>query len=174
MKKLLFTFILAASPLYADQLIPLTIEQLSGKAQLVVHGSVLSKAVQRDPAGRIYTTIDVAVSEVWKGNSATNHVMIVQGGGVLGDEGQEVSGEATYEIGEELVSFLVLNPRGEPLSLGMAQGKFHVWQDAKTGEKLVRNAVHGLGAKPAGVPRGAIMDRLTLSQLKSRTLGGAK
>jgi hypothetical protein len=183
--KLLRTILLVASvilpplPLKAIQIIPLSVEWLSTNATLVVHGTVVSKSVQRDPAGRIYTSLDVAVTEVWKGELATNQLTIVRGGGVLGDEMQEVSGEAEYEVGEELVSFLVLNQRGELLSLGMSQGKFHVWREADTGEKLARNNVHGLGPEQSrGVKvsaRGtAILNRLTLADLHRRTVGGGK
>jgi hypothetical protein len=160
---------LAALSLRADQMIPFTIEELSTNAQLIVHGTVIGKTVQSDPQGRIYTSLELAVAEVWKGKLATNHIIIVRGGGILGDEAQEVSGEADYEIGEELVSFLVFNVRHEALSFGMAQGKFHVWADP-TGVKLARNAVHGVKSRSSR----ATSDRLTLADLKQRVTGGGK
>ena len=51
--------------------------------------------------------------------------------------------------GEEFVAFLVFNPRGEPVTIGLAQGKFHVWRDPQTGEKFANNLFHGK-PEPAG------------------------
>ena len=129
--------------LEANETIPLPVAALSAKADLVLEGRVVSSTVQRDPQGRIYTKIDLQVAEVWKGNLATNHFTIVHGGGILGEERTTVSGQVEYEIGEEVVAFLVLNPRGEGVTIGLSQGKFHVWQDAATGQKMANNPFHG-------------------------------
>ena len=122
---------------------PLPIEELSQSADLIVHGTVLSKSSQRDEAGRIYTKIEVKVIEVWKGTVPGETLTIFQGGGTVGNERVEVSGEADYGVGEEVVAFLVLNPRGLPITFALGQGKFHVWQDPPTGEKFAHNVFHG-------------------------------
>jgi hypothetical protein len=165
----------------ADQMIPLPIDKLSARAGLVLHGTVTSTTVRRDLAGRIYTAVDLRVEEVWKGSLTTNHFIVVHGGGVLGEEASVVSGEAEYAVGEELVCFLVLNQRGEGVSIGLSQGKFNVWKDPATGEKLAHNRFHGLhpsavGTSPSTVPGLAapIIDRLTLADLKQKAVGGAK
>jgi len=173
--------LLALLPLRADQMIPLPIEKLSARADLILHGTVTSTTVRRDPAGRIYTAVDLQVDDVWKGSLTTNHFTIVHGGGVLGEEASVVSGEADYAVGEELVCFLVLNQRGEGVSIGLSQGKFNVWKDPATGEKLAHNRFHGLhpaaaNPSPAAVPGRAapIINRLTLADLKQHAVGGAK
>ena len=165
--------------LWAGQMIPLSIDQLTAKAQLILQGKVVSTTVQRDAAGRIYTAVALQVDEVWKGSLSTNRFTLVHGGGVLGDEVATVSGEADYELGEEAVSFLVLNQRGEGVSLGLSQGKFHVWTDPAKGEKLVHNRFHGLHPSAANlsansVPAAATLNRLTLADLKQHVRGGAK
>src|SRR4051812_30704101 len=91
----------------------LPIEELSQRADVVVNGTVVSKTCQRDEAGRIYTKVDLAIAETWKGQPRTNHFTAVYGGGTVGNEHVEVSGQAEYEIGEEVVGFFVLNQRGE-------------------------------------------------------------
>jgi hypothetical protein len=165
-----------AFPLRAVQMEPLSVEQLADQSALVVRGTVLSESCQRDPAGRIYTKVELQVGEVWKGSLPTNRCTIVHGGGILGGEKSVVSGQVDYGIGEEVVAFLVLNQRGEGVTLGLAQGKFHVWQEQGTGERLVRNLFHGApdnlrGAVPRGVkPRTA--QRLTLTELKQRVHRG--
>lgn len=149
---------LGLASVHAVLMRPLGVEELTRKADLIVQGTVADKISLRDGAGRIYTKINIRVGEVWKGSLLTNAVAnvltIVQGGGTVGDEHAEVSGEAAYESGEEFVAFLVLNPRGEPVTIGLAQGKFHVWQDKQTGEKFAHNLFHG-AAESAGTNNAA-------------------
>ena len=167
----------AASPsLQAVQMKPLSIEQLAQKSVLVVRGVVLSKSCQRDSAGRIYTRVALQVTDVWKGSLATHQFTIVHGGGILGAEKAAVSGQAEYRIGEDVVTFLVLNHRGEGVTVGLAQGKFHVWQEPETGEQFVHDLFQ---AKPdsrgQAVPANALLPaqpRLTLAELKRRVRGG--
>src|ERR1051326_1931357 len=158
-----------ASPLPATQFIPLSIDELTAKADLIVHGTVGSKTSARDFQGRIFTRVELAVNEFWKGRPSTN-LNILLSGGILGEEAAVVPGQADYEIGEEVVVFLALNPRGEPVTLGLAQGKFHLWQDAATGEKLARNLFHGRGRQQAARPGGP----LTLAELKREVLKGSR
>jgi len=158
--------------LRANETIPLPVSALSSKADLVLEGQVVSSTVQRDPQGRIYTKIDLQVAEIWKGTLATNHFTIVHGGGILGDERTTVSGQVEYEIGEEVVAFLVLNPRGEGVTIGLSQGKFHVWQDAATGEKLVNNPFRGQPERSASNRNQA--KKLTLATLKQSVTGAAR
>src|SRR5207247_454414 len=99
--------------LRAVQMEPLSIERLVQGSTLVRRGAVLSKSCQRDPEGRIYTKVELQVTEVWKGALATNRFTLVHGGGILGDRKATVSGQVEYGIGEEIVAFLVLNQRGE-------------------------------------------------------------
>ena len=136
---------------------PLTVDELTRKADLIVQGTVLDKTSLRDDEGRIYTRVNICVSEVWKGalptNASPNALTIVQGGGTVGDVREEVSGNVQYEPGEEFVAFLVLNPRDEPVTIGLAQGKFHVWRDQQTGEKFANNLFHGAPEPAAGNPR---------------------
>jgi hypothetical protein len=169
--------LLVLQPLLAEQMVPLPIDWLAGKAQLIVQGTVLSSAVQRDSAGRIYTAVQIEVEDVWKGSLTTNRFMIVHAGGVLGDQAAVVSGEAAYAVGEEIVAFLVLNQRGEGVSLGLSQGKFHVSKDSATGEKVAQNRFHGRLNGGTGVPgktaqAAGIVDRLTVNDLKRRAQRG--
>src|SRR5262245_56526089 len=107
--------LLLVSPLQALQMRPLSIQQLTDRAQLVLHGSVAKKTVERDPQGRIYTRIEFDVTESWKGRPNRGPFVIVQAGGVLGDEVVMVDGQEDFALGEEVVLFLVLNQRGEGL-----------------------------------------------------------
>jgi hypothetical protein len=166
-------FLALAPPLHASRVVPIPIEQLAQKSQLVLHATVRSKTCLRDEQGRIYTRVELQVSEVWKGALATNRFIMVHGGGILGQQRLAVSGQAEFKAGEELVAFLIINRRGEGVSVGMAQGKFRVWSDPKTGQKLARNSGPESGPAPGGpqiqrVPAAAAEAELTLEQLKQR------
>jgi molybdopterin-binding protein len=157
---------------------PLAVEALAAKAQLILHGTVLSTTVLRDDAGSIYTKINLQVSEVWKGTLATNHFTIVHGGGVLGEITTTATGQVSFDVGEEVVAFLVLNQRGEGVCIGLSQGKFQIWSDPATGEKLARNHFHGRNPNATNNLQSAnIINRLSLAELKQRAQavqGGAR
>ena len=166
-----------AMPLAAVVFTPLSIEQLAAQSQLILQGTVFSKTCQRDGTGRIYTSVELQVSEVWKGRISTNRFLIVHGGGTLGRERLTVSGQVDFQIGEEVVAFLVINPRGEGVSLGLAQGKFHVWQDRATGQKFADNPFHGVPPNATSADKIQVQGfspsgQLTLGQLKQRVLVG--
>jgi hypothetical protein len=148
--RLSFLFALCMAPiLTATQFVPLSIEALTQKSDLILQGTVLSKTTQRDSTGQIYTKVELAVAEVWKGSVSSNRFTILQGGGTLGEQTTVITGQAKFEIGEEVVAFLVVTPNGNGVILGLSQGKFRVWQDKSTGEKYSRNLFHG-GAPPGG------------------------
>jgi hypothetical protein len=172
-----FLLLSLALPAHALQMDPLSIEQLAEQSAVIVRGTVRSKSCQRDPAGRIYTRVELQIAEAWKGAMITNRFCIVQGGGILGDRKTVVSGQVEYDIGEEVVAFLVLNQRGEGVTLGLSQGKFHLWKDPASGEYLARNPFHGGvdGAESGLEPhRRAVPSRLTVAELKRRVHGGAR
>ena len=150
---------------------PLAVSELAGKADLIVEGRVLGKVSLRDDASRIYTKVQIQVSEVWKGSppasSTSNLLTIVQGGGTVGDVREEVSGQVQYDLGEEVVAFLVINPRGEPVTIGLAQGKFHVWRDRQTGGKFANNLFHG-EPEPDGGAASPLRHPLSLNEFKQQ------
>jgi hypothetical protein len=164
---------LAAWSLAASVVQPLSVRDLASKAQLIVQGTVVTKSTQRDADGRVYTKVELQLAEVWKGSPRSNPLTIVHGGGILGEERVVVSGQVEYQIDEEVVAFLVLNSRGEAVTLGLAQGKFQVWKDASSGKRCVHNQFHG---SPPSLSRGAASSsfspqRLTLDELKDRVKG---
>lgn len=170
---LLLGALAVAQAAWAGLMVPMSIEQMAERAQLIVRGTVRSKSCQRDPAGRIYTKVVLDVREIWKGTHAKGELTIVHGGGILGEERVAVSNQVQYDIGEEVVAFLVLNHRGEAVTLGLCQGKFHVWKD-EAGQRRARNPFHGHGPHPEK-PRSLSSDAantsetaLTLSELKRR------
>jgi hypothetical protein len=147
----------------AVRMVPLSIAQLTAKAQLVLQGNVTSKTVQRDAEGRIYTRIELQVADVWKGPHKTKTFTLVQSGGTLGEEIATVDGQEEFSIGEEVVVFLALNSRNEGVVIGLSQGKFKVRKEPG-GEKVVQNLFHG--ATPQTTKTKS--SRLSLAELKQR------
>jgi hypothetical protein len=173
---LLLGSLVISTLLSAALLIPLSIEELSQSADVIVHGTVLSKTCLRDPDGRIYTRVELQLHEVWKGSVSSNTFTLVHSGGILGEERVVSSAQVEYDVGEEVAAFLRLNQRGEGVTLGLVQGKFHVSTDRTTGEKLAHNVFHGspdagaAGATPArrAVASQATPASLRLAELKER------
>jgi hypothetical protein len=160
----------------AERIIPLSIEELTARAELVLQGTVLSKSCQRDAAGRIYTSIEFQVAEVWKGRLTTNRITLVHGGGILGEERLHVDGQVNFRLGEEAAVFLVLNPQGEGVAIGMCQGKFNIWKDPDSGQKVTDNGFHGRAAARVPDAQKALAPPtsrpLGVAELKQRVQGG--
>jgi hypothetical protein len=154
-------------PLFALILFPLPLEKLTQKADLVLQGTIQSLTVKRDPAGRIYTEVDLEPAEIWKGALPSNGLKIVHGGGTLGERRQIISGQVEFRVGEEVVLFLIFNQRQEALTIGLAQGKFEIFEE-ETGEKLARNPFHGNapGASGKHESTSRTTGPLTLAQLR--------
>jgi hypothetical protein len=155
--------LIISSTALAVRMVPLSIAQLTTKAQLVLQGSVTSKTVQRDAGGRIYTRIELQVADVWKGQPQGQSFTVVQSGGTLGEEIATVDGQEEFAVGEEVVLFLVLNQRHEGVVIGLSQGKFKVRKESD-GEKVVHNLFHGTASESAKTKP----QRLGLGQLKQR------
>lgn len=130
----------------ANEAIPMSVVQLTQRAELVVRGKVEGKSVLRDGEGRIYTEVKLAVTEVWKGDPKKPLVRVVHGGGILGEQKVTALGQVAYEVGEEVVGFFVWNQRGEAVTLSMSQGKF-LLKRAEAGKVEVSNPFHGGKAK---------------------------
>ncbi|WCJ58510.1 hypothetical protein NXS98_12360 [Fontisphaera persica] len=137
-------------PVQAVHFLPLSIEELAAQAQLVVQGTVLSRACQQDEAGRIYTRVELQVKEVWKGQLAETRLTLVHGGGVVGEKRTVVTGQAELAVGEEVVVFLVFNARGEAVLVGLRQGAFHVQTPAAGGEAQAGNGFAHAPRLPSG------------------------
>ncbi len=165
----LFCFWFAMSS-RGTQFVPMSIEDLSRRAEIVVHGTVIDSTCLTDTNGRIYTQVRVQVGEVWKGAANANPLVIVHGGGTVGSHHTVVSGQVEYHPGEEIVAFLVTNSRGQAVTVGLAQGKFEVLRDRATDSKWVRNIFYGRTADrtTVEVQSTAPNQRLSLSELETR------
>jgi len=174
----LVTWLIWFTPPFAGgtSMVPLSIGELAAESDLILHGRVASAATSRHRANRMVTRVGVDVLEMWKGTVSEARVQVTLAGGVLGTRQVIVDGQPDYRPGEEVVLFLKRNPRGEAVTVGLAQGKFTVVDDPNTGLKHVHNPFHGR-RQPAperaqGVVAGPdVLERgLSLAELRQKTL----
>ena len=157
----------------AGPMIPISVDQLSSGSQLIVRGTVAGKSVQKDSEGRIYTSVDLSVEEVWKGTHSNDKLTIVHSGGILGNQWASAEGEVSYRLGEEVVVFLLINSRGEGVTRGMSQGKFLVHNEKTSGTKYVQSIFHGGPPPKPGASKGYRFPTqlpLTVDLLKRKVL----
>lgn len=167
-------FLLVTGALWGVQMVPMSLDELAARADLVVYGKVVSKMCLRDEAGRICSKVELRVFETWKG-APSGRFVITLGGGTLGDRRVAVPGQADYLPGEEVVVFLRLNARGEGITLGVGQGKFEVRAEERTGERFLHSMFLG-GAQASGggvglQATGTGSGRLLLEDVKCRVQG---
>ncbi len=168
-------FLLVSGALSAVQMVPLSLDELSAHADLVLYGKVLRKTCLRDDTGRICSKVEFEVRETWKGAVPPGRFTITMGGGTLGATRVAIPGQAEYLPGEEAVVFLRLNQRGEGVTLGLAQGKFEVRIDPRTGERSLQSLFLGGPGDPSRTVRpqaaGAGTGQLLFREVKRRVQG---
>lgn len=133
--------VLTAAPATADYGPRLGIDELSAFSTAVIRGRVYSVDAAWDTAaGNIYTYVRVNVGEVLKGRGVPGQIILKQLGGVVGDIGQYVGGQAAFRPGEQVVVFLEVRPRDATVyTTALWQGKWTV-DGAPGREVLHRNA----------------------------------
>jgi hypothetical protein len=108
----------------ASLVLALDVDELARRSDRVVVGEVVSVHGAWDDARRaIRSTIEVVVSESWKGPvSSARRIRIVQLGGELGDVVTQVHGLPRFSEGERAVLFLQGDESASAL-VGLGQGK---------------------------------------------------
>jgi hypothetical protein len=103
--------------------------ELTANADHIALGEVLSTESAWDANHRtIYSTVEIAVSESWKGQVAkSGRLRLRHFGGIVGDIEMTVYGEARFQQGERVVVFT----QGGHL-VGMGQGKRRLEWDRAT------------------------------------------
>ena len=135
---------------------PIDLAQLTGRAELVVHGFVTAKRAAW--IGRVvYTHYDVSVQETLKGAPRTS-VVVAVAGGALGNVRLMVPGTPDLQIGEQLVFFATTLQGSTFTPVGTFDGIVPVRRSA---------AGAGLTVAPRGKP-----ESLDAFLEEVRTLGG--
>lgn len=113
-----------------------------------VGGSSVQWAAARDGARRLYTYIELDVTEVLRGTIPRNQIQVRELGGEKDGVGMRVAGSARFAPGEDAVVFLSPpNADGSYDVRNMSMGKFEVIRDEQGEERL-----RGAGMTPQEAP----------------------
>jgi hypothetical protein len=165
--------------LYASVVIPATLDELAGEADLIVHARVARVDTRQAPDTlRVERVVTLAVVRALKG-SPGEVVQLVLPGGTYGRYRTVVPGVPEVAEGEEAVLFLRPSPTGATRLVGFSQGVMRVRIDPSTGQRTVAAPVTSDTAGP--VVRGATdrgpqplaavearIARVVLAQLRGR------
>jgi hypothetical protein len=127
----------------------LSIGELADRAELIFIGTVAAQhsRLERAPT-RVFTDTLFDVQQVMKGDKPEGGFALSQLGGEAGDEAgpvrQTVPGYARFEQGERVLLFLERTTEGRFVVVGLAQGKYVLKTDAKSGRTLALRDLDGL------------------------------
>ncbi|MCA9540849.1 MAG: hypothetical protein KC620_18240 [Myxococcales bacterium] len=143
----------------------LTAGELAARSELIFIGTVTAQRsrLETQPV-RVWTDTTFRVEQVVKGDKLDHEWRLTQLGGVVGEGadriGQDVPGYARFAVGERVFLFLERTSTGRLVPTGLAQGKYVLIDDAKSGVTMAARDLRGLhllGAMPdkrvAGMPR---------------------
>jgi len=160
---------LVAMAVSATTVKPLTIEEMTDSAALVVEGQATeSWSTWNAQHSLIYTFTRIHVTKTLKG-IATDSVLVKQVGGTANGYTQRVAGVNPMKPGDASVLFLRPSEAndGTLVIVGLMQGNFRIERDGKTGSTAVNNGVnevHQTTAEGVTQYRGA---KMTLRRLEA-------
>ena len=167
--------------LSAMTVIPIRDGELYRRADVVVHGIVVSSDTVATEDGRPETVTVIRPLRVLKGQLA-GYLVLHQLGGVLrGGTGLRLYGRPEYTVGEEVVVFAIEREEGDFQTAEMLLGKFPIERDdagrlfavpalaaAREGVQVLRRP--DLGREAAAIERA---DETSSSPLVARSAGGS-
>jgi hypothetical protein len=126
-------------------------EELSQNALRIVHARCVGKdTFLETESGTIWTRNYFEILDTLKGN-VTAKTVVMEPGGILGDQGQWVAGAPQFNYGDESVLFLAQTVTGKWRVLGWGQGNYRVLSDPATGRAVVKADLEGIRlASPVG------------------------
>ncbi len=170
---LLIGALAGASRASASVTTALSLEELTGRADDVWLARCVRSASRYDEQGRIVTDLTLAVDDSMKGRRrAGEQAEMTVLGGVVGDVGMQVPGEAHLAVGDEAIVFLRTGRDGRRHAVGMSQGVLPVRRGPAG--PMVHPGASGLHLVPStpgsGTARatGAIEEARPLGEMVSR------
>lgn len=127
----------------ASILAKLSLREMAGRADRALLGTVESvRSRMLGDGGYIVTDVQIRCTREILGVPAGAVFTVSHLGGEVGELGQKVFGEASYQVGQEVL--LIAEERGGAFyAVGMAQGAMHIERDAHSGERRVRIELAG-------------------------------
>lgn len=140
----LLALLLLASAANASVVISESLEEMVHGSARILRGNVANvRSVLDEKNGRIYTYVDLEVTEVLKGEKVATAVL-KEAGGTVGGISQEIIGAPHFATGEDIVVFL--EPSNESnmwLVRSLSAGKVTLLKSAK-GELRAKRQFEGL------------------------------
>ncbi len=140
-----------------------------GSSEIVVGAVQATRARWNADRSKIFTEVDLRVAESLKG-AGTQLITLTQLGGEIDGVKYSIPGGPLFRAGEEALVFVWRDPKGVAQVNGLAQGKFDITRDAKTGTATVQRAAPGFAIKDvrrlASVQSGESTPRIALDELK--------
>jgi subtilase family serine protease len=122
---------LAARPVSATSIVPVTARELVARADVIVHGVVVSSHVGEDALGRPETITIITPLEVLKGHVSGALVLHQLGGELPDGRFFKLWGRPEYAAGHEVVVFAIARAEGDHQTAELVLGKFEVQQDER-------------------------------------------
>jgi|GEM_PF-2141006 len=134
--------LLSLASVYAISVLPISEEELTGRATVIVTGEVEDVTTSFDQDHHtIYTFIKTRVTRVLKGELEDEVLTLRQLGGTVGNDTLTLPGAPTYEIGDEILVFAgPFDQTGYYGVLGIYYGKYDIELDPSNGMKYVTGA----------------------------------
>ena len=121
--------VLTAGRVSATTVIPIADRDLHDRADVIVHGVVVSSQVEEDPAGWPLTVSVITPLEILKGRLAGDLVLRQLGGELPDGRFLKIWGRPEYEPGIEVLVFAIARPDGDHQTAELLLGKFDVHND---------------------------------------------
>lgn len=118
----------AALPAQATVVVAHSLEEMSRRADVVVHAKVIDSEPTRDDIGRIITLSRLEVLDGIKGAKTGDVLTVFQVGGRIGERASHIVGAHKYTPGEEIVWF-GMRHKQRFVAYGIGIGKFQVIYD---------------------------------------------
>lgn len=142
--------LLSATHVMAATFVMPTDDELVSKSDAIVLGIVEGSYVQK-AGGTIETVYEVRAARRLKGAGKQSELIrVVSMGGVIGERGLLVPGEAHYRQGERVLIFLSLDERGRWRTTDMTLGRFKAMTSTAGARVLVRDMEDVVGWDRAG------------------------
>lgn len=128
---LLLLWLGLSAPAQATTLVPMDLEALSTTAERILVGTVenIESHYLSSQSRQIVTDVTVRSERNLLGVPEGARFVVRHLGGIVGELGQRVYGEASYHVGEQVLLFAT--PRqGSYYAVGMAQGALHIYRDS--------------------------------------------
>lgn len=152
----------------------LGLPELVQRAAVIAEGRVESATGFVSARGVVCTRVVLEVERNYRGSEGGKRFTFVIAGGEAGNRGLLIPGMPRFEAGERAIVFLTAeSTSGVRAPVGLAQGKFRIATDAKTGEKRPSRELGGLELRARSGAVDAKNPQETLDRLDFATLAAA-